>query len=165
MEIDTIALAIGGVVALLIGAGIFAFRDRISKLRMSFIQGAANTRTRLNRNIDARYREAVIQQANSLHVAGHLVPPEQIAVLPRFYTLPEPFNPSEEEPEVYTGPLSFIPLTPDWPQSMASYQIPGIPLERLLRGKDNIALLGSPGSGRTAALALMSILAARQKED
>lgn len=165
MEIDTIALAIGGVVALVIGAAIFAFRDRIGQLRMSFIQGAASTRERLNRNIDTRYREAVIQQANGLHVAGHLVPLEQIAILPRFYTLPEPYNPMEEEPEIYTGPLSFIPLTPDWSQAMSSYQIPGIPLERLLRGEDNIALLGAPGSGRTSALALMSILAARQKED
>ncbi len=165
MEIDTISLAIGGVAALVLGAAIFAFRDRIGQLRMSFIQGAAMTRERLNRSVDTRYREAVIQQANSLHVAGHLVPLEQIAVLPRFYTLSEPFNPLEEEPEGYHGPLSFIPLTPDWPQCMAAYGIAGIPLERLLRGNDNIALLGLPGSGRTVALALMSILAARQKED
>jgi len=166
MDSDTIiALAIGGVAALVVGAAIFAFRERIGQLRMSFIRGAANTRERLNRNIDARYREAVIEQANSLHVAGHLVPLEQIAVLPKFYALPEPFDPMEEEPEGYMGPQTIVPLTPDWPQAMAAYQMANIPLDRLLRGKDNVALLGLPGSGRTAAMALMTVLAARQKED
>lgn len=125
----------------------------------------ASTRERLSRTVDTRYREAVIQQANSWHVAGHLVPLEQVAVLPRFYTLPQPYNPLEEEPEGYNGPLNLLPITPDWPQAIAPYQLPGIPLNSVLRGPDNLALLGLPGSGRSVALALMAILAARQKED
>jgi HEAT repeat protein len=125
----------------------------------------ASTRERLSRTVDTRYREAVIQQANSWHVAGHLIPLEQIAVVPRFYAPPQPYNPLEEEPEGYNGPYSLLPITPDWPQAIAPYQMPGVPLERVLRGPDNLAVLGLPGSGRSAALALMSILAARQKED
>src|SRR5512134_929052 len=97
----------------------------------------AATRERLSRSVDTRYREAVIQQANSWHVAGHLIPLEQIAVLPRFYSLPQPYNPLEGEPEGYNGPLNLLPLTPDWPQAIAAYQLPGIPLERVLRGPDN----------------------------
>ncbi|MBN1427678.1 MAG: HEAT repeat domain-containing protein [Anaerolineae bacterium] len=128
-------------------------------------QFIATTRARLSRTVDTHYREAVIQQANSRHVAGHLIPLEQIAVVPRFYTLPQPYNPLEEEPEGYNGPFNLLPITPDWPQVIAPYQLPGIPLDRVLRGPDNIAVLGPPGSGRSAALALMAILAARQKED
>ncbi|MBN1313434.1 MAG: HEAT repeat domain-containing protein [Anaerolineae bacterium] len=125
----------------------------------------ATTRARFSRTVDTRYREAVIQQANSWHVASHLIPLEQIAVVPRFYTLPQPYNPLEEEPEGYNGPYNLLPIIPDWPQAIAPYQLPGIPLDRVLRGPDNLALLGLPGSGRSVALALMAILAARQKED
>jgi HEAT repeat protein len=165
MDIDPIAIIAGVVVAIVLGASIFAFRDRIGKLRMSFLRGAASTRERLSRTVDTRYREAVIQEANSWHVAGHLIPLERIALLPRFHSLADPFNPLEEEPDSSNSPFSLIPFVPDWPQSIAPFQIKGIPIDRVLRGHDNLAILGLPGSGRSATLALMAILAARQNED
>lgn len=163
---DPISLIIGAVVAVGLGVLIYTQRQRLGALQTSVQRGAATTRARLSRSVDSRYRDAVIDLANSWHVAGHLIPLEQIAVLPRFYTLPRPHNPLEEAEETgYDGPLNMLPVTPDWPQALAPYNLPGIPLDRVLRGPDSLALLGLPGSGRTITLALMALLAVRQTED
>jgi HEAT repeat protein len=166
MAVDFISIGIGAGVAVILATMAFLLRERVTLFRTMFTRGAENTRARLSKNIDTRYREAIVAQANTWHVAGHLIPLEHVAILPRFYTLPDPFNPLEEEDEGgYHGPFSLVPITPDWPQAMASYQLKGISLERILRGHDFVALLGLPGSGRSVALALMAILTARQKED
>lgn len=164
--IDLIPFIAGVVVAVALAVLVFTQRHRLSALQAAAQRRFVTTRASLSRNIDARYRDAITELANSWHVAGHLVALEQIAVLPRFYTLPKPHNPLEaEDRAMYEGPLAMVPLIPDWPQAMAPYQLPGIPLDRVLRGRDSLALLGLPGSGRTVALALMAILSARQTED
>ncbi len=164
--LDPISLIAGAIVAVGLAILIFTQRGRLAALRSSAQQQVATTRARLSRGIDARYRDAVIDLANSWHIAGHLVALEQVAVVPRFYTLREPRSPHEEEiPTGIEVPYELLPLTPEWPQAIAPYQMPGIPIEQLLRGQDHLALLGLPGSGRTAALALIAILVTRQTED
>nr|MBN1229996.1 HEAT repeat domain-containing protein [Anaerolineae bacterium] len=162
---DTTSLLIGMVVAIGLGFLLYTQRGRINALRSTAGQSVTRTVRRLNRSINAHYRDALIEMANGLHVAGHLVPLEQIAVMPRFYKLREPYQPDEEDDSTaYDGPLNLIPLTPNWPQFFAPYRIDGIPLQHLLRGSDNVLILGLPGSGRTVALALTAILLARQNE-
>ncbi len=164
--LDVVSLIAGAVMALALGIVIYTQRERINALRSSAARGVVTARRRLSRSLDARYREAVIKLANSWHLAGHLVPLEQVAVLPRFYTLPGPHDPLEGEGATpgYDGPLNLLPLTPDWPQAIGPYQVPGIKLEHLLRAGDSIALLGLPGSGRSVALALIAVLVARQTD-
>ena len=165
MALDIISLIAGAAVALALGIGIYTQRNRIMALRSSAAQGVVTARRRLSRGLDERYRDAVIKLANTRHLAGHLVPLERIALLPRFYTLPKPHDPLEGETDAgYDGPLQLLPMTPDWPQAIAAFEIPGIPLNRLLRAGDNVAVLGLPGSGRSTALALMAVLVARQHE-
>ncbi len=162
---DTTSLLIGMVVAIGLGFLIYTQRGRINALRSSAGQSVTRTVRKLNRSVNAHYREALIEMANGLHVAGHLVPLEQIAVMPRFYKKPDPYHPDEEEDTTkYDGPLNLIPLTSDWPQFFAPYRIDTIPIQHLLRGSDNVLILGLPGSGRSVALALTTILLARQNE-
>lgn len=164
IAIDIISLIVGIVLATALAIGMYTQRERIRALRTTVERQAAVTRERLTRGAEATYREGVVNLANSLHLAGHLVPLEQIAVLPRFYMLPRPFDPLAEENPEYERPLHLLPLIPDWPQVIAPYAIPAIPLERLLRGAPHLALLGLPGSGRTVALALIALYTARQTQ-
>lgn len=111
----------------------------------------------------AKFRAALINRANGMHLAGHLVSLEQLAILPQFYLPPAPFDPlrAEEQAED-TGPLNLLPMVPEYPEYLAPYGIPGITIESILRGSQHVAVLGISGSGRTVALALISILTARQ---
>ncbi|GAB4476455.1 MAG: hypothetical protein Kow00124_18550 [Anaerolineae bacterium] len=170
--IDVISLIVGAVVAAALAVLIYTQRERIRSLRMRAKHQVQAARERASRSQEQRYRDSVIEIANRLHVAGHLVPLEEVAVMPSCFTLPAPFNPIESDPdqpdqtaqEEHDNPLNLIPRIPDWPQILAAYHLPGIPLRRLLRGESSIALLGQPGSGRSVALSLMAILLARQVE-
>jgi HEAT repeat protein len=163
---DILSLIAGAIMALALGILIYTQRGRISMLRSTATRGVATARRHLSRGLDARYRDAVIRLANGWHLAGHLVPLERIAVLPRFYVPPRTYDPLEgdETTAGYDGPLNLLPLTPDWPHAIAPYQVPGLKLENVLRAGDNVALLGLPGSGRTTALALIGLLVARQTD-
>lgn len=162
---DLISLIAGAVVATALAVAIFTQRERIRSLGQSVALQASSTRERLTRSAEASYREAVIELANGLHVAGHLVPLERIAVIPRFTTPREPFDPLERENPEHDHPHHLLPFAPDWPEAVAPYYVPGVPLSHLLRGEGGVAVLGQPGSGRTVALALMALLVARQTED
>ena len=162
---DPVSLVAGAVVATALAVLIYTQRERIGSLRRTVEKQASTARERLTRGAEATYREAVIDLANGLHIAVHLVRLEQVAVLPYFYTLPKPFDPLEGENPEYDRPHHLLPLIPDWPEAIAPYYIPAIPLTHVLRGESGLAVLGTPGSGRTVALALMALLVARQTED
>jgi HEAT repeat protein len=164
MTIDIISLIAGVVVAAALGIGIYSQRKRITNLRSSAQQRVSVTRDKLTRGTEATYREAVINLSNELHAAGHLIPLEDIAVSPRFYSMPQPFDPLEEENPDVERPHYLMPLAPDWPQAVAPYCMPTIELEQLLRGDQSVALLGQPGSGRTVTLALIAQRIARQTQ-
>lgn len=108
-----------------------------------------------------RYREGVIEVANRRHVAGHLVPLSDVAVAPRFFNLRPPFNPLDTD-IVDLNPLSLVPLTTDFPQAFAPYELPGLSLKGLLQSGKQIAILGSPGSGKSVTLSLIALQAAQQ---
>jgi HEAT repeat protein len=164
MSIDFLSLVIGALVAVGLTVLIITQRERLQSLGQATVKGVSATREQLSRGAAVRYQDALIKMANSLHVAGHLVPLEQIARIPSFFTLLAPFDPVSENNPEYDRPHYLVPIVLDWPQVMAPYSMPAIPMTDLLRGDDHLALLGVPGSGRTAALALIAVLAARQTE-
>lgn len=165
MNSTLIAALAGAAAATVLAVAIYLLRDRISALQSTARSGVSIARARLSRGAEETYRDAVASLANGLHVAGHLVPLEQIAVLPDFYAIPRSYDPMDEDenPEL-TAPHSLVPLVPEWPEVIAPFHLPGIGLEGLLRGDDGLVLLGKPGSGRTVALALIALLIARQRE-
>jgi len=162
--LDPLSLLAGAIVAVGLAVLIYTQRDRIRALRDRASQQVRSTRERLSRSAEGRYREAVAEVANTRHLAGMLVPFERVAILPQFYTLPPPFNPQEHDQEGQHNPLNMVPRFPDWPAAIAPYEYPGIPFNHLLRGARRIALLGLPGSGRTATLNLLAITLCRQSE-
>jgi HEAT repeat protein len=157
-----ISLLAGAVVATLLAVLIYTQRERLGALRRTVETRTTSTRERLLQGIDAVYRDAVVEMANARHVAGHLVPLEQIAVLPQFYTPSPPFDPLDTEKAEYDRPHHLIPRVTDCPYMLGPYHLPSVGLTEVLRGDANIAVLGLPGSGRTVALCLMAMLAARQ---
>jgi HEAT repeat protein len=157
-----ISLLAGALVASLLAVLIYTQRDRLGALRRTVETRTTSTRERLLQGVDAVYREAIVEMANAQHAAGHLVPLEQIAVLPQFYTLPSPFDPLDTEKVEYDRPQHLIPRVIDWPHMLGPYHLPSVGLDEILLGDANVAILGLPGSGRTVALCLMAVLAARQ---
>ncbi len=164
MSIDVLSLVIGALVAVGLTVLIITQRERLLSLGQATREGVSATREQLSRGAADRYRDALIKMVNSFHVAGHLVPLEQIARIPSFFTQLAPFDPVSENNPEYDRPHYLVPIVLDWPQVMAPYAMPAIPMTDLLRGDNHLLLLGAPGSGRTAALALIAILAARQTE-
>lgn len=162
--VDIISLVAGALAALALAVLIYTQRERIAALRDRAGATVQSTRAQLSRTQEGRYRDAVTQLVNTQHLAGHLIPLERIAVMPRFYTLPLPFNPVAEEQEGADNPLNLLPRLPNWPDLLAPYQIPGLSLRDLMRSGHNVALLGLPGSGRSVALSLIALLLSRQNE-
>ncbi len=111
-----------------------------------------------------KYRASIVELANGMHIAGHLVPLTDVSVTPRFFTARPPFNPLAED-QLDFNPLSLIPLTVDFPQAFASYELPGFPLKGLLSTSNRVALLGFAGSGRSTSLALIALQTALQVDD
>jgi hypothetical protein len=163
-----IFMLMGAVVAGVLAFAFYRMRGRLVALRSQVGEQVAVQRARAARSGEARYREALIELANDQHIAGHLVALEEVAIAPRFF--PEPLLlPAEAAgPEgdgdvggLRVDPLNLIPRVYDCPEFLARYQLEGAPMEQILAEGDGTALLGVPGSGRTVALALMAIRAAR----
>lgn len=156
---DPILLAAVAVVAAALVVVMYLQRRRLSTL-------IGRIRSRSDRQsphaAHAEYRAAVADMANRLHVAGHLAPLENLAVLPHFYTPPMPFDPLDTDNPEYDRPHQLIPRTPDWPQVLAPYYVPSVRLRDLLHGETGVLLMGPAGSGRTVILALIAIAVAQQ---
>ncbi|NDJ36463.1 MAG: HEAT repeat domain-containing protein [Chloroflexi bacterium] len=158
-------VAIGFAIAIGLGVLVYTQRERLMALRSTAEDRVATTRASLTASLDERYRSALAEMANKLHLAGHLIPLEAVAVAPRFYTLPEPFDPINTEEPVSFSPFVLLPTIPDFPQYRANYNIPQMSLDNLLAGPQRTAILGAQGSGRTVALALLAIHAAEADTD
>jgi HEAT repeat protein len=161
---DMVSALIGAAVAGLVAYALYRLRDRLAALRGGLARSARRTRERAVRTADVRYRESVISQANRWHIAGHFAPLEAVAVLPHFLPMPPTLDPIGTEVHD-EGPLNLVPCVHDCPYVAGPYELPGVGFDRVLRGDSNVAVLGPAGSGKSVALALMAIVAARQTEE
>lgn len=170
---NLIFLLIGAAVAGVLTLVLFRVRGRLIGLRSQVGEQVALQRARAARSAEARYRDALVEFASDQHIAGHLIALEALAITPRFFPVPPPSlsddadvreegeSEGEGEAMAFVDPLNLIPRVYDRPEFLVRYQLEGVSLSRALRGEGGIALLGAPGSGRTVALALMAIRAAR----
>lgn len=161
---DPIILAGVAVIAAALVVLLYLQRGRLAAFAGRL--GTAGRRDRQQPRVaHADYRAAVAELANRLHVAGQIAPLERLAVAPRFYTLPMPFDPLDTENPDYDRPHQLIPRTPDWPALIGPYHVPSIQLRNLLRGEGGVLVMGAPGSGRTVTLALIALMLANQTDD
>jgi HEAT repeat protein len=161
---DILSALIGAVVASLAAFLIYRNRARLAVLRDNMQTRAVTAEARTMRGHGARYRDAVLGQANRWHLAGHLVALERVGVAPQFVPVSPPFDPLGDGEDELEGPYAMVPLVPEYPQAAGAYGMPGTDLLHVLRGAPAIAVLGAPGSGRSTALAMMAIVAAKQAQ-
>lgn len=88
----------------------------------------------------------------SMHLLSNLCPLSDLLIQPAI--LPPP---GQISPDTTNAPDSLIhqvlPYLPDWPEFMTAYAVKRVNIVDLLKGGQNIALLGKPGIGKSTALA------------
>ncbi|MEA3341498.1 MAG: HEAT repeat domain-containing protein [Chloroflexota bacterium] len=139
---DPLSALIGAGVALLLAWLIYHFRD---ELRLGWGTATASLlrlRSLLQASADDRYRELVVARMRSLTVPAHTAPLDAVFIEPKLLAPSQP-SPSIPESE----------LTPAIPQEL--------PLRRILGGHPQLAILGEPGTGKTALLAYIALSCAR----
>lgn len=115
----------------------------------------------LTAGIDSRYRQEIVRQAQRLHLAAPLFSLDELLIEPRLLAPPSQEQPdSDNHNEEITSLV--LPYLPDWPEIAAALNAPTLTLTEALSGDANLALAGSPGSGKTVALANLACLVARR---
>lgn len=108
-----------------------------------------------------KYRAQVYLRAQGMHILAHLFPLDDILVPPGLIPPPVQLSPD------FTGvPNSLVqqemPYIPDWGEFLSAYAVKTVPVQEILRGGMNIALIGQPGVGKSTALATLCSLVARK---
>ena len=164
--IDTFSFVLGIILASL-------FWWVLSILRPAFQQIRANALTKktekkekflTSSGVEDRYRQSVLLQAQSHHLAASLFSLDEIIEPPTLLAPPprvEPGVPVLSEDIV----TATVPYVPAWPDLAAIYNAPSLTLAQALSGNSDIVLTGQTGMGKTVALAyLTSRLARRDPE-
>jgi HEAT repeat protein len=111
--------------------------------------------------IEERYRQAVLQRAQGMHLATPLFALDEILQPPRLLAPPprvEPGVPPQSEDIVEAT----LPYLPAWPELAAIYKAPTLTLHEALSGDSDIVLTGQTGTGKTVALAFLASSIARR---
>ncbi len=108
-----------------------------------------------------RYRREIEARAQGLHLARALFLLDEIAVAPRVLAPPFAADPAHTEPRA-EDTLAVLPNLPDWVTLAGIFQTASLSLPAALATGPNLLLTGEPGSGKTAALAYMTIQVARR---
>ncbi|MBL8165827.1 MAG: HEAT repeat domain-containing protein [Anaerolineae bacterium] len=130
--------------------GVYRARHLIKRGLNSLSQQASSAQSYATQSADRRYINAVVQLAQTSHLAGRFVHLSQIIVEPRFLPAPTLAAPLDEdaEPSVF----DIVPHIVDHPYLSAPYNLPTFSIDDLGAGERRLALLGGLGSGRTTAL-------------
>lgn len=109
-----------------------------------------------------RYSVEMIQRAEMMHLARHILTLSEIAVPPRILIPPIPTDP-ERESSGGAGTLSVLPNLPDAFFLSAVYSGSSMALTAAVRRGDQLLLTGPAGSGKSTALAYLALQAAQGK--
>ncbi len=144
----------------------------VASLRPFFQQMSAKSRARREAarerstvGIEERYRQIVLQRAQSMHLASSLFSLDEVAMPPLLLAPPPRVEPGVVPP-IEDIVSATVPYMPAWPELASLYNAPVLTLAQALSGNSDIVLAGHSGSGKTVALAyLASRLARRDPED
>ena len=143
---DPVSALIGAAVALLLAGLAYGHRAAIRSGWESLMAPAAQLGRRLQASAEDRYRDLAIKLAHSLVMPSHVAPLDGVFVEPRLLRLSPP-------PQFLSQPTPELP-TPE-----------ALPLRWLLRGHSQLAILGTPGMGRTMLLAYVMLICARTQSN
>src|SRR5258708_39216721 len=154
MHFDFLSFIIGFGLAAVVGVVLYRMRDRIGTLRSAAAGQAGMTRQFITNSAEKRYFNDLLKELNTYHIAGDVANLTDLYVEPHFLRALEPADPNSE-----TGPgvLGVIPLIHDMPASYAQYNVSTLTVQDLRAGDTHLALLGLPGSGKSAALAIIGL--------
>lgn len=146
-------------IGLVVGWGsayaVYRARHSIQSARESVNKGAATVQNSATRNADSRYISDLIEQCETMHIAGKFVSLTDIVIEPRFLPTPEFAAPPDNE--VVTSTYRVVPNIADHPYLQAPFNIETLSINELATGAHALALLGVPGSGRTTALLTIAL--------
>jgi HEAT repeat protein len=151
---DTLSFWIGFLLAALLAFVLYRLRARISDFREAMAESYRTALEALTTTSSQGYRSDLMRWAQSSHIVTHLFALEEILLPPRVLAAPPPLDP--DSPPEYDAPALF-PFAPDWPQLAESYGANGIPVTQLLTLKPHLLLVGLPGSGKSTALAALTL--------
>jgi hypothetical protein len=132
-------------VALLLAWLAYRFRDALRLGWETVVGPLVRLHRRLQASAEDHYRELVARRARSLTIPAHVAPLDAVFVEPKLLP-PTPLPQSTSEIET-------VPLAPRF-----------LPPHRILEGHPQLAILGTPGAGRTTLLAHLAFVCARPTE-
>ena len=134
--------------------GVYRARHLISSAIQSVNQQASSAQSYASQSSDSRYINDIIRVAQRNHIASPFANLSDILVEPRFLSAHPLAAPLEDI--VTHSIFHVVPHIPETPILQVPYNVHTLSIDELSTGDRALALLGSPGSGRTTAL--MAIL-------
>jgi HEAT repeat protein len=163
MRLDLIlSFALGFFAASLLYLFLYRSRARLIAARDRFTASSKRLVERLNASTDGRYRLDVLALWQSRHLAGSILKFDDVFVAPRFRIEPPLIEPKKE---IEYDLTTVVPATIDYADLPAAYQAPAHTLRDLARAEHNLVILGRPGTGKSAALTRLALLAAKSDKD
>ncbi len=154
MEFNGQNFGIGVLAGWLSAYVIYRSRHQLKALRESAGQSAKTVQSSATRSADSRYITDLIERCETAHIAGEYVKLSEVLIEPRFLPAPEFASPVDDGGyNIY----HVIPTIHDHPYLHAPYQVQTLAIDDLSLGDRAIALLGTPGSGRTTALQAIAL--------
>ena len=137
-HLDPLSALIGAGIALLLTALAYNFRHELGLGWKIMTAPLLQLRHSLQASAEDRYRELVVAKARSLTVSAHVAPLDKVFIEPKLLApVPSPSPSSEAE--------------------LAPTALRELSLRQALRGHPQLAILGEPGTGKTALLAYLAL--------
>lgn len=152
--VDAFSFWLGFVLAALLAAVAYRFRQRLAGARSSLLRSLSSGRDFFASGTERLVREDTLRFAQTSHLAGSLFALEDIRLPPRLLPLPPPYDPTAPPPDPDIN--SAIPIMPAWPDLAAIYGAPGLTPAEALAGGSNLLVIGGPGAGKTTLLAYLA---------
>jgi HEAT repeat protein len=135
---------------------VYRLRRQISAAVTGTRRSASNVQNYATRSADSRYLHDLIELAETAHLAGRFARLSDMIVEPRFLPASELAAPPDDE-EVIRDVFHVVPQVHDLPFLHAPYNLETLSIDDLATGARALALLGTPGSGRTTALMAIAL--------
>jgi HEAT repeat protein len=149
--VDPFSFWLGFVVAALLAAAIYRFRQRLAAARQRLFGTHSSGRDFFTSGTERLVRADTLRFAQTAHLAGTVLALDDVLLPPRVLPLPAPYDPAAPPADLDIN--SSIPILPDWPDLAAIYRAPGLSPAEALSGGSNLLVIGAPGTGKTTLLA------------